>query len=256
MKIMLINLDRSKDRLKLMEKRLKALGLSFERVPAVDGSLADLTKTPVHAPNWRYPHQLTKGEIGCLLSHRKCWQRLVDSDERFGLILEDDIVFHPEARRYFLNSDWIPEGVSLVQFSFSRDKTFSDGQIDLADGNQLVRVKCSSPCGTYAYIISREAAEQALADTSALAGPADNVLFGQYFNFPKKVRFWRLKRCVVNYIDDVPTTISGRGPKHKSPLFYRMHPNRLLAKFKMKQERTKLHEVKQEWFDDQSPLIQ
>lgn len=42
MQVYLVNMDRSKERLEIMSQRLAALGINFERVPAVDGSkLAD-----------------------------------------------------------------------------------------------------------------------------------------------------------------------------------------------------------------------
>jgi glycosyl transferase, family 25 len=42
-----------------------------------------------------YPFPLGPGEIGCFLSHRNCWQRIVDSGHSYGLIAEDDLAFDP-----------------------------------------------------------------------------------------------------------------------------------------------------------------
>ncbi len=43
----------------------------------------------IHSP--RYPFPLGAGEVGCFLSHRACWQRIVDLDLDYALITEDDL---------------------------------------------------------------------------------------------------------------------------------------------------------------------
>ncbi|MEO0939349.1 MAG: glycosyltransferase family 25 protein [Pseudomonadota bacterium] len=43
----------------------------------------------VHRP--RYPFKLRAGEIGCFLSHRACWQAIVDRGLPGALIAEDDL---------------------------------------------------------------------------------------------------------------------------------------------------------------------
>jgi glycosyl transferase family 25 len=47
----------------------------------------------LHAPS--YPFRLGPGEVGCFLSHRRCWQRIVDSDWDYALIVEDDLALAP-----------------------------------------------------------------------------------------------------------------------------------------------------------------
>lgn len=41
----------------------------------------------------RYHRPPAKGEIGCTLSHRKCYEHMVATDEPYALILEDDVSF-------------------------------------------------------------------------------------------------------------------------------------------------------------------
>lgn len=98
MKGFLINLDSSEDRLRQVEGRLFATGfvrvsdspvrwrreaLVIERIPAVDGrklSESELLKwRQRERPFWDWTtHELTPGEIGCFLSHREFWQKVVD----------------------------------------------------------------------------------------------------------------------------------------------------------------------------------
>lgn len=41
----------------------------------------------------RYNRLPYPGEIGCALSHRECYRRLVESDNDIALVLEDDVLF-------------------------------------------------------------------------------------------------------------------------------------------------------------------
>lgn len=47
----------------------------------------------LHAP--RYPFPLGPGEVGCFLSHRACWQRIVAGGDDYALIVEDDMTADP-----------------------------------------------------------------------------------------------------------------------------------------------------------------
>jgi glycosyl transferase family 25 len=98
MKIFVINLERSPGRRRLMEKQLGALGLSYQIVEAVEGKAlseeeidryCDKTALRLH-PAW-----LSRGAIGCALSHLKAYQAIVDQNLPYGLVLEDDTVLEP-----------------------------------------------------------------------------------------------------------------------------------------------------------------
>lgn len=51
----------------------------------------------------RYGKKLNSGEIGCTLSHFKCYQQLLSSPNNFTLILEDDITII----RDISNLEWV-----------------------------------------------------------------------------------------------------------------------------------------------------
>lgn len=42
-----------------------------------------------------YPFAMGPGEVGCFLSHRKCWQDIADGPDPYVLIAEDDLVIDP-----------------------------------------------------------------------------------------------------------------------------------------------------------------
>lgn len=98
MKIYLINLKRSPERLDFMTKQLNDIGLDFHTIKAIDGGQLDkltLTKYQQQSKN-NYLHyaQLNAGEIGCALSWHKVWDRVANQAEKACIALEDDVKLH------------------------------------------------------------------------------------------------------------------------------------------------------------------
>ncbi|WP_017444656.1 glycosyltransferase family 25 protein [Gayadomonas joobiniege] len=97
-KVFLINLDSSQDRYAFMAKQLTALAIPFERVAAVDGRI--LSKSEIDAVystkqnQNRYFKPLNNGEIGCYLSHRLIWQKIIGQNLPWAIILEDDSIIN------------------------------------------------------------------------------------------------------------------------------------------------------------------
>lgn len=68
-----------------------------EIVDAVDGrEMSESEKQTcfdIKRFSYKERHSPLPGEIGCTLSHRECYRRLLDSKEEFALIVEDDVRF-------------------------------------------------------------------------------------------------------------------------------------------------------------------
>lgn len=93
-RVYVINLDRSPDRLAQMQEKLRALGVRFTRMSAVDG--AKLSEDALHDSKVCTPMCAkfsSKGAIGCALSHRNVWHDVVRNGFRSVLVLEDDANF-------------------------------------------------------------------------------------------------------------------------------------------------------------------
>lgn len=92
--VLLINLDRSTERLVRCRAVLDGLGVAWERVAAIDGRdldaefLSRINPQPPPSAQWYRP--LTPGEIGCFLSHLRCWRLILERQWDCALILEDD----------------------------------------------------------------------------------------------------------------------------------------------------------------------
>lgn len=94
-KAYIIHLERATARRLRVEALRASLDMDTEIVPAVDG--AALSSKEVdrvykrHLFNPRYPFMLRAGEIGCFLSHRACWERIVASSDPGAFVFEDDV---------------------------------------------------------------------------------------------------------------------------------------------------------------------
>lgn len=103
--VYLINLDRNKDRLDRFSKEYASSDISFKtvkRIPAVDGKKLNIAQyvsdrafkeiKSIETSGYRTKHyQLTRGAIGCYLSHLKTYKIIAESTAEWGLIFEDDV---------------------------------------------------------------------------------------------------------------------------------------------------------------------
>ena len=99
-----INLDRMPERMSKFMARLASTdmaGLAPIRLSAIDGRKIEVERyvTPAALAQlqraerlgYRERHyELTRGGVGCALSHRAAWERLVQSDKDQAMICEDD----------------------------------------------------------------------------------------------------------------------------------------------------------------------
>ena len=114
-KIYVISLKRLPERRKFMETHLSTLGLEAEFVEAVDG--LELSEATIKANyndqgrSYTDPQRMTPTEIACAWSHRNVYKRLIDSEEQYALVLEDDAALAPEIVPFLelipkITSDW------------------------------------------------------------------------------------------------------------------------------------------------------
>lgn len=103
-RVMVINLDRRRDRWDYVSAHLRACGLQrFTRVSAVDGRALPAGSLDLLSPRarelirrrqrWHHEEMHELGSVGAALSHLGLWRRLADAADERWLILEDDIRF-------------------------------------------------------------------------------------------------------------------------------------------------------------------
>lgn len=95
-----LNLARAKERWEFILPQVKALGIPYEKITAIDGKkLSEKSQKDIvdEVSYSRFFKMLPEaGTIGCSLSHEKAWRHFLESDNEFALIFEDDVKFDPE----------------------------------------------------------------------------------------------------------------------------------------------------------------
>jgi len=129
LKCYVINLDRSKDRLAQGSQTFHEKNLTFERVEAVDGALLDDEHVEHLTSRRHWPYPLSRGEIGCFLSHRECLRRIIESNDAWGVVFEDDIIISPDIGILLQDTRWIPEGTDIVKLDTMMGESCSVGRM-------------------------------------------------------------------------------------------------------------------------------
>lgn len=170
-----INLDRATERRAFMERQGEALGLTLERVRAVEA--ADIAPDELARLSASWERDLSGGEVGCFLSHRGEWERVV-REGRPALILEDDAVLSrrlPEALRKVGTIGDI-DLLNLEDVGRKRFLAKGDG-VPIAGG--VRRVRClRDKSGSGGYVIWPPAAARLLRQTQGRAMPSDACIHG------------------------------------------------------------------------------
>ena len=89
MKVLLINLDQSQDRLAQQQAQFKDLELEFERLSAI--SIHDFSEDDYKRMAFGGQRPMKQSELACFLSHKKAWDYIVEHNEPC-VVLEDDAI--------------------------------------------------------------------------------------------------------------------------------------------------------------------
>ena len=103
MKAYIINLEKASHRREYMKNVLETMPyLNYEFIQAVDGNrLSDFEKQNIFDRRKffnRYLRNPSNGEIGCTLSHQKCYQKVLDGEENYSFIFEDDLIINEDIK--------------------------------------------------------------------------------------------------------------------------------------------------------------
>ncbi len=178
MRVFLINLDRSPERLSWFLANARDVGLDrVERIAAVDAQSLDDDQISRLRSLSSGDYSLSRSELGCFLSHRTCWQRMIADGDEWALILEDDVHLAHDIAAFTHDGGWIPAGTGLVKIETNaRPQELFSLPVATAHGHQLRRLLSYHNCSG-GYFVSREAARQLLAFSDEHCEPVDAILF-------------------------------------------------------------------------------
>ncbi|MDX2308404.1 MAG: glycosyltransferase family 25 protein [Hyphomicrobium sp.] len=171
-----MNLDRSPERLAETGAHLRAHGISFVRVPAVEGKNIGLPIPGIDPDVYRRNHGRTirPGEVGCYLSHMKAMRTFLASSHAFCVILEDDATIAKGGKAAI--DELVAcqlAGFDIVRLQLRR-RGIGATVARLPSGHR-VRVMATRMTGSVAYILTRAAASRYLARLLPIVVPYDHA---------------------------------------------------------------------------------
>lgn len=177
MKCIYINLDRISDRRKWIQKQADLMGLSFERVSAID--VRDLSEAEVKAVAGGASRDLLPSSaVACFLSHRKAWEIAANpTAAAHTAIFEDDIHFSGAAADFLSSDGWVPADADIVRLEVYRPHCAVEAAHIRTIGNRRLHRLRGTDAGSGAYVISRECAERLFRDVTMIPREFDQVLF-------------------------------------------------------------------------------
>lgn len=151
-----INLDSRPDRLQLIRQQFLEQNIPWRRIRAFGSADVQRIQPDIIIG------EVTRAEVGCLLSHREAWLQIVKSANPCGVILEDD------ARLSATFMKLVNEVVAIAPHNW---------QIIYLDGTQTSGSNGIEPVldhwRSHGYIIHTDAAEFLLEQTLPIGGPVD-----------------------------------------------------------------------------------
>lgn len=205
---LVINLERSADRLQAMDARLQALGLPWCRLPAVDGrALGGVWPAgQVDEPGYRRWHgrPLPAPEVGVYLSHLAALRTFLDSAATHALVLEDDALPGPGCRQAIEALLAQPARWDVAKLSGFHAGT-PVARRALGAGFSLA-VPLTQQMNAAAVLFSREAAQAALVALQPMRLPYDHAL-ERPWTYGQRLRI--VVPSPFGAQDGSPSTISG-----------------------------------------------
>ncbi|MEL6504015.1 MAG: glycosyltransferase family 25 protein [Pseudomonadota bacterium] len=169
-----INLDRSPDRLAVQRDQFDRLGLTFTRVPAVDGKtlLPDLKGLNRRGYDFRHGKSIHPNELGCYLSHYRAIETFMASGADHGVILEDDAGLTDDAPAVLCALIDAAQAWDVVNLN-GRHKGQPVRQRKLSTGHDLV-CYLFRRTGSAGYLINRKAGAAYLEKLLPMKVPYDH----------------------------------------------------------------------------------
>ena len=240
MRIRIINLASSPDRLAFQAQQFQSLGLSFERLEAQTTS--DFNQAQYQAAGFNWERPLSQPEYACYLSHKKAWLDVISADEP-TLILEDDACIS-QCLPAFLDAVEARTYCDFITLEARRrKKVIAKSGVEVTSGISLHRLYLDRS-GAAAYILWPEGAKKLLSLESQRGAALADAQICRAFSlraYQAKPALVVQADCATHYHLQEPFEIKStiwNGPRTLAPvqskrLALRFKVNRILSQLRM-----------------------
>ncbi|MBK2001317.1 glycosyltransferase family 25 protein, partial [Campylobacter sp. 2018MI35] len=186
MKFLIINLKKATQRKKYISQLCQKYKLDYEIIEAVDGKTIDkneyLNIVDYDKMLNFHKRKLGLGELGCSLSHKKCYEKMLREDVNHAIILEDDAYFDERLLNFLKYINEFPKDLELLLLGHQRQVYNDDGfriespysrRFVKKIANYKIRRLISRGNGTYGYFITKNGALKLLSHLKKMYLPID-----------------------------------------------------------------------------------
>ncbi|KAF3981174.1 MAG: glycosyltransferase family 25 protein [Methylococcales symbiont of Hymedesmia sp. n. MRB-2018] len=181
--IFIINLKKQLNKKQHMEELCEKYNLAVEFIDAVDGRLLSATEiNSVYSEeqamkNLRRP--MTKGEIGCALSHKLIYQKMIDDDIETALIFEDDIQFDNALLSCLAEIDKLPKNWELMLLGHRGSSGYIQAKYSFWYSKKLnqthrIRRLAEAAYGSHGYYLNNRGARKLVQCLQLISRPIDH----------------------------------------------------------------------------------
>ena len=204
MPVYVLNLEHNPERKQYMQNILQGIPITYEFFPAVYGKeIKNIDEVYDEKESLRIlKRKLNMGEIGCALSHRLIYKKMIDENISQALILEDDVSLLPDFYPVYraLSGKRIGNKVILLGTTVTKrmKKIWKE---KLTDTHSMYLVLNNYP-GTYGYVIGLDAAKKIYYHNEKVFIEADRWKYYRRFS-----QIWLVAPSVVTVNEVFPSEI-------------------------------------------------
>ncbi|WP_391529492.1 glycosyltransferase family 25 protein [Photorhabdus akhurstii] len=180
MRVFIINLKSNIERKEAMRQQSNKIGLQVEFIEAVYGasmSNEELTKVVYDYPDCK----LTKGEIGCSLSHLFIYEKMLRENIAHTLILEDDAILPNKIYNVISEIESMDDIKKPNVYLLNKVETYINNR--KIKSNVLDIYQAYEASGTHGYLINKTAAKELLEKLQPIKYEADMWGIFRFRNF-------------------------------------------------------------------------
>ena len=204
MQTFVLNLEHNTERKKYMQDILKGIPIDYEFFPAVYGrNIENISEVyDSELAQKKSKRQLNAGEIGCALSHKAIYKKMIDENIPQALILEDDISLSSDFYSVYKALSEIKIGNKIVLLgTMSTKKKWKIWKNQLTADHSMYLV-LNNYGGTYGYVIGLDAAKKIYYHNKKVFIEADKWKYYRRFS-----QIWLVSPSVVTVDEIFPSEI-------------------------------------------------
>lgn len=204
MRTFVLNLEHNTERKKYMQDILKGIPIDYEFFPAVYGrNIENISEVyDSELAQKKSKRQLNAGEIGCALSHKAIYKKMIDENIPQALILEDDISLSSDFYSVYKALSEIKIGNKIVLLgTMSTKKKWKIWKNQLTADHSMYLV-LNNYGGTYGYVIGLDAAKKIYYHNEKIFIVADDWKY-----YRRLSQIWLVSPSIVNAEEAFPSEI-------------------------------------------------